>query len=589
MLLEYYSIRIADAVPGKGLLHSTAHFDEVRSSIKHFKEKHPDKKIVAFKHTLKKGPMGIGHKRKKMWEETEMTNELIEEKKYKVTYDIHGSNRDIPLYTSHKMVRGKDENEAIGVIKKLVGGRNHKAELVSEETIIEATRSMRTLLRAIDDKKGIKNLKVPTPAERRELFPGTLDALNKLGKPEKKDPVKESTDLSEEVVHSVKHNDDVYTVHKEGSLRGNAYHIKKNETRLAGKHASINNAKGWLTSHINHLTNPPGVNRVDKQGKAIKEEHSHVLSKDAAMPGYTPGNKRLIVKNGTVLQHKAGNSYEIRAGLHKGKQINLPTDAVVKKYSESKEESTMKTYKELTENTFKVSHGGHPNADTDSSMSHLKTGKTYINHVTKYENSATKTAKMLKDKGFIDVQVHKNGKLVESVELDESKMSDLHLSIGQHLDKHIANYKRVGGADHLMGQADKAAKKISASHNLKPEHATKFVNDYLGSKLDEETELDESVMKRIKRAIQGWDKSHTGTPKELVKRNRAYDDETIKSLAKGRDISKPTHSPRGLQDKVLGQELKRRGMEEDAFAKGIVDPRTYVPGKNKPTSEETDK
>ena len=75
-------------------------------------------------------------------------------------------------------------------------------------------------------------------------------------------------------------------------------------------------------------------------------------------------------------------------------------------------------------------------------------------------------------------------KYVESIE--ESKMSDLHLTIGQHLDKHIANYKKNGGAEHLGQKTVETAKKISKSHGLEHKHAQKFVNDYLDSKLNED-------------------------------------------------------------------------------------------------------
>jgi hypothetical protein len=49
-------------------------------------------------------------------------------KKFKVTYDYYGSNRDIPLYTKTHTVRTNTEQEAIDTVKKLVGGRNHSVE-----------------------------------------------------------------------------------------------------------------------------------------------------------------------------------------------------------------------------------------------------------------------------------------------------------------------------------------------------------------------------------------------------------------------------------------------------------------------------
>lgn len=59
--------------------------------------------------------------------EVETTNQVP---KWKVSYDIHGSNRDVPLYSRHLHVHAKDEHEAVNTVKTLVGGRNHKAERV---------------------------------------------------------------------------------------------------------------------------------------------------------------------------------------------------------------------------------------------------------------------------------------------------------------------------------------------------------------------------------------------------------------------------------------------------------------------------
>lgn len=66
-------------------------------------------------------------------------------------------------------------------------------------------------------------------------------------------------------------------------------------------------------------------------------------------------------------------------------------------------------------------------------------------------------------------------------------------------------------------------------------------------------------VKQVKRGLQGWDKSFTGTPAELVKRNKAYDTDTAKMLRGNLDKdSKWTnkHSPQGLQHRVLDRKLK---------------------------------
>lgn len=181
MLFEYYSIRMKDAEPGKAALHVTPHFDEVHSSIKHFKEKHPDKNIVAYKHEVKKGPMGMTHKRKVMF--------------------------------------GKDKP--------------------ASDQVSESTKSFKTLMRSIEDKKSIKNLKVPSPAERKEM-----------DKP-KPAPVQEAVSpMLGKTVHSVTHGEDTYTIHDMGSPSStSAFKVRRNGTLLSN-HASSGNAHLWLKSHI---------------------------------------------------------------------------------------------------------------------------------------------------------------------------------------------------------------------------------------------------------------------------------------------------------------------------------------------------
>lgn len=95
-------------------------------------------------------------------------------------------------------------------------------------------------------------------------------------------------------------------------------------------------------------------------------------------------------------------------------------------------------------------------------------------------------------------------------------------------------------------------------------------------------EVDEGVVsavkkgiKYVKRGMQGWgtlpttdlDGNNEG-PKGLVKRNKGYDDETVKSLsdlknrvAKERPDS--PHSPSGLQQRVLDREMKKRGLTSE--------------------------
>ncbi len=79
-------------------------------------------------------------------------------------------------------------------------------------------------------------------------------------------------------------------------------------------------------------------------------------------------------------------------------------------------------------------------------------------------------------------------KVVREETLDEGKMGELHADLSDHLDKHIANYKKVGGAEHFGNKTTQVASKIAKMHGIQQHHAQKFVNDYVENKLKEEKE-----------------------------------------------------------------------------------------------------
>jgi hypothetical protein len=73
-----------------------------------------------------------------------------------------------------------------------------------------------------------------------------------------------------------------------------------------------------------------------------------------------------------------------------------------------------------------------------------------------------------------------------NIDLTEGKMGQLSADIGQHIDKHVDEYKKTGGAEHLMSKIDHTTKHIAKLHGLEHKHAQKFVSDYVEKKLHEE-------------------------------------------------------------------------------------------------------
>lgn len=86
----------------------------------------------------------------------------------------------------------------------------------------------------------------------------------------------------------------------------------------------------------------------------------------------------------------------------------------------------------------------------------------------------------------LDIPVLENEEMWSQRVIDEGKMGDLSADIGQHIDKHVDEYKSTGGAEHLMSKIDHTAKKIATQHGLEHKHAHKFVSDYVEKKLHEE-------------------------------------------------------------------------------------------------------
>jgi len=398
---------------------------------------------------------------------------------------------------------------------------------------------------------------------------------------------------------------------------------------------------------------------------------------------------------------------------------------------ELKEKLKAKLVESLNEDVYKVEHEGHPDADKVKELGHLKPGKKYTNHITKYPESAKKAAAMLKKNGFQGVKIYKNwsvmegvelpevdleeseiwrpslggtikpsawrislggkdhpinrvpiehhdefkkqfkgavvrfrgprrgtdntakadathfsvispgrhvsgesgwkhfsnvnesnmtppgvkvkiarnGKdhvinirqpnrkvtqwhqtfsskeeaekfahqkwgmnaIMEEVELDEGKMSEIASDIGQHMDKHISNYKRVGGAESLMSHAAKATPKIAKMHGIEHKHAEKFVSDYIDSKLNEESveegkdpfagtpwsssKTKKNLLDQVKKRV-GMDKPDTKEPKSVVKDGKRVFEEAevdsslnesiknliLEGLSKNKDYYKQSHA-----------------------------------------------
>ncbi len=134
------------------------------------------------------------------------------------------------------------------------------------------------------------------------------------------------------------------------------------------------------------------------------------------------------------------------------------------------------------------------------------------NRHTGARNHHTGSLDSLDDKGYHWVN--------EETELNESHMSELHATIGQHMDKHIDTYKKQGGAEALMGHVDGVSRKVARIHGIASGTAKKFVHDYIDSRLTENLEevadsINESISSSVRLKMlmkdletEGYEKTH---------------------------------------------------------------------------------
>ena len=94
----------------------------------------------------------------------------------------------------------------------------------------------------------------------------------------------------------------------------------------------------------------------------------------------------------------------------------------------------------------------------------------------------------------------------------------------------------------------------------------------------EHGDIDEGIVsdikrgvKKLRRGVAGWG-GVEDSPKELVARNKAHDDDTLRRLNRAANTpldfpfngTPSEHSPAGLQKRVLGKEMKKRGLVGEA-------------------------
>jgi hypothetical protein len=199
----------------------------------------------------------------------------------------------------------------------------------------------------------------------------------------------------------------------------------------------------------------------------------------------SPGH-RLHGRTGVIFhKHEDGRiNLQLRDPLHRGKIHNLtlkPGEFTLKEeveITEMNKHSFIGRILRKQELKSKVDKSWKNAVDAEKSGDNKKANKEFNKHV-RYAN-------LERPGTWTDVK--------EETELEESKMSELHSTISDHMDGPISEYKRIGGAEALMGYAHTAALNVAKKHNIAAHHAKKFVSDYIDSKLNESVESDKSTL-----------------------------------------------------------------------------------------------
>jgi ribosomal protein L37AE/L43A len=176
--------------------------------------------------------------------------------------------------------------------------------------------------------------------------------------------------------------------------------------------------------------------------------------------------------------------------------------------------------------------------------------------------------------------------------------------------KHIWEDAVAEGSDPFVSNWNKSVASRINKSNLSPDEKKKLFLKLQRSKsatdaelihqhLDKQGVAEGNILKSIKRGLQGWDKSAVGPagekigdPQEIVRRNKSYDDETLKVLHKAVSSKGPGfpfnhgsidpkgHSPASLQKRVLDREMRRRGLDEQGVAE--ANPKDKIKDDDKP-------
>ena len=266
--------------------------------------------------------------------------------------------------------------------------------------------------------------------------------------------------------------------------RGKAYSLKdnanKNEKESYKRAVDSEKAKKFDLSGVTEDYSP-----LDESIEVSSDYYSYAHGKRPSGHGkwvFTPH------RSGVHPSHKEGENYISVTGKFSDAKQTAQRWAQSKGHSKIHVAETVEYTDELTEGR-KAKKTGTSSIDIMRSLDAIRAKQQAARDADEWGGTAKKPKTTLKSfTQSVRGSRYGGSKQKDDVNesfVNESAMSDLHQTIGEHMDEHIDNYKRYGGSEHLMSKAGDAAQKISKSHDINIEHAHKFVRDYIESNVGE--------------------------------------------------------------------------------------------------------
>lgn len=341
-------------------------------------------------------------------------------------------------------------------IKSTVKNKEHGKSKLPEETEIEESRGHKIIARKLAD---IDRRSSGIAPDYHDNPQSTSDKLKDQHNINKVEIVTQKDTSASSQKPDVSHMDDKQLLNKKRHGYGNVVHNEETELDESDYPKMTPEVKKQVAAHLKKGDHEAAKRAASKAGYgehfntihrgAVNSFHSEYDTKPSSHSDVHPfmlkhlGEQVELDEVSTEMlgrySDKANKEYNSPDGKKKEQRKKGLITAYLKAKGRARVPATYKEDTDLEESVFLVVHHGH-----DDPQYRMPKGKRVLNHSTKYQNSATKSAEHLKSKGFHDVQITKDGKpFTEETELDETAALDQYIKSMGYDPEHTPKDKKV--------------------------------------------------------------------------------------------------------------------------------------------------